>query len=532
MKPVLKILSRLGLPFVATFCLLELSSCAFAPATVKRLGHRLTGERELGELLEASLADPSSPESAHALAHFVEQWKEQRAPENQGMVVVDGFQDGERRYHVTIGPGGHAGYPLSYFDSLTPAVDYEVRKIEHHRRGGFGAPLVALRENRQSGPLEKFYPPEAITRPLTAVIRKGQIREGVQEVSIELLCPLRNDDYQVDGKRVRLAADFSVPWAALLSRAGQLNRTGITDLLTRSPTREPRLFLMEPYEPKKEPLIMIHGLLDTPLVWTELSNELWADDEIRSKYQIWHYLYNTSAPALYSGRVLRTQLRELRGLLDPSGHDPAMQRTSIVAHSMGGIVSRSLTVRPEMTFWNAAFTKPLDSLELNDSDRENLREAFFWEPAPHVRRIIYIAVPHRGSNYADNPLGRIGRWLVSPPSRFEKFYHRISSANPGAFTPEYARLGEGRLDSVHALSPEQPTLRILAGLPNDHPVDEHSIIGNRGRKGPLEESSDGIVPYWSSHLDRARSEKIVASGHGAVEHPDTLVEIKRILKSR
>lgn len=532
MKSFLQLHRRLAILASLAVSLLELPSCASAPATIKRISHQLTGQQNLGRLLEDSLSDPSSQKSADALAHFVEQWKKQRAPENEGLVEIKDSRNGDRRYRVTIGPGGHAGYPLSYFDSITPAVDYKVRKLNHYRREGFGAPLVALRENRHRGPLERFYPPEAITRPLTAVIQKGPLKNGIQEVSIELLCPLRNDDYPVEGTRTPLAADFSVPWAALLSRAGELNRIKITDLLTRSPSRDPQLFLMEPYEPDKEPLIMIHGLLDTPLVWTELSNELWADDDIRSKYQLWHYLYNTSAPALYSGRVLREQLRELRKLLDPSGRDPAMKRTTIIAHSMGGIVSRSLTVRPKMTFWNAAFTQPLDSLKMSDFDRDNLREAFFWEPESHVRRIIYVAVPHRGSHFADNPVGRLGRWLISPPNRFEKFYQQISSANPGAFTPAYARLGEGRLDSVHALSPEQPTLRILAELPNAFSVEEHSIIGNRGRKGPLEESSDGVVPYWSSHLDRAQSERIVPSGHGAVEHPETLTEIKRILKSR
>ena len=289
---------------------------------------------------------------------------------------------------------------------------------------------------------------------------------------------------------------------------------------------------MEPYEPGKTPLIMVHGLLDTPLAWMNLSNELWADDEIRNRYQIWHYLYNTSAPALYSGRILSNQLRELRPMLDPDGRDSAMQSTTLLAHSMGGLVSRRLITRPGYAFWKAAFNQEIDSLKLSDSDRAMLREAFFWEPARHVDRVIYCAVPHRGSSYADNLIGRIGQWLVKPPNQFEAFYNRISSANPSAFTPEYAALGQGKLDSVNALSPKQPTLRILANLPNSHQVAEHSIIGNRGKSGPIEESSDGIVPYWSSHLDRAASEKIVPTGNGAIDHSETVAEVKRILKLR
>jgi hypothetical protein len=57
----------------------------------------------------------------------------------------------------------------------------------------------------------------------------------------------------------------------------------------------------------------------------------------------------------------------------------------------------------------------------------------------------------------------------------------------------------------------------------------HSIIGNRGKPGPLAESSDGIVPYWSSHEDKALSEVIVPGPHGLVNYPQTLAELKRIL---
>jgi hypothetical protein len=57
----------------------------------------------------------------------------------------------------------------------------------------------------------------------------------------------------------------------------------------------------------------------------------------------------------------------------------------------------------------------------------------------------------------------------------------------------------------------------------------HSIIGDRGR-GDTPNSSDGVVPYWSSHLDGAESEKIVPSGHAAHRDPQAIAEMVRILK--
>jgi hypothetical protein len=54
-------------------------------------------------------------------------------------------------------------------------------------------------------------------------------------------------------------------------------------------------------------------------------------------------------------------------------------------------------------------------------------------------------------------------------------------------------------------------------------------MGDRGR-GDTPNSSDGIVPYWSSHLDSAQSELIVHSGHGAQDDPEAIREVARILK--
>jgi hypothetical protein len=64
-------------------------------------------------------------------------------------------------------------------------------------------------------------------------------------------------------------------------------------------------------------------------------------------------------------------------------------------------------------------------------------------------------------------------------------------------------------------------------------VPYHSIIGDRGKGGNLDhtkpESTDGVVPYWSSHIDGAQSEVIVPSGHWSNQHPMAIAEVRRIL---
>lgn len=510
-------------------CLLP--CCATAPAQVRRV-QAARAAADLGALLTQALAAPESAAGKDALGHFIQQWRLEQRPATSLLKV------GAVTYRVRFGDGRARGtYALDYFDELDPAADFEVRKLKHHMRAGVGVPLLALRENCGRERLEAHYPPEVISRPVTAVLLADQVgggraarAGGVREVRIDLLCPLAHERVQVKGRPELLAADLTVPWAAALARTGKLNQLRVLDMVTRMPKREPRLYLMEPYDAQKEPLIMIHGLLSTPLAWAELSNELWADERVRSRYQIWHYLYNTSAPALYSARLLRQQLATLREQLDPEHDDPAMRRTTLLTHSMGGLVGKALAIAPGDAFWKAGFTVPPAQLKLTAADRATLNDAFEWQADKTIHRIIFICTPHRGSAFADNPVGRLGSWLTRPPSPFQEFYRRVSAANPGAFTPAYAALGQGKLDSVNALSPRQPTLRILAELPFAPGVQVHSIIGNRGDAGPLTASSDGIVPYSSSHLDGAASECVVPAGHGAFRHPAAVAEVQRILR--
>lgn len=457
------------------------------------------------------------------------EWHDTRGGENSGEIApADGAGV---RYRVRFSRDGSARFLPSYFDEIEPAHKYRVRRIETHVRDGIGSPLIALRENTGREKIERFYPPEAISREVTAVIHPGPLKGRVRDVEIELVGTLAHETVFHAGRREPLAAAFSASYAALLERCKELSRSEIGDLLSSAPKREPQLYLMEPYDPGKESLLMIHGFLDSPLTWAKMTNEFRSESAFRRRFQVWHFHYNTSAPALYSGRVLRTQLKELRGMVDPDGGDVASRNVTVVAHSMGGIVTRSLITSPENAFWEAAFTRPISSLNLSSSDRSELKEAFFWKSDPSVRRVIFLCTPHRGTKFADHPVGRVGRSIVKPPSKFQEFYARVSSANPGAFTPAYEELGSGELDSVGSLSPKQPTLQILADLRLGHSVEQHSIIGNRGLPGKLENSSDGVVPYSSSHLEEADSETILPLGHSTLNKPKMIDEVRRLVMS-
>jgi hypothetical protein len=99
----------------------------------------------------------------------------------------------------------------------------------------------------------------------------------------------------------------------------------------------------------------------------------------------------------------------------------------------------------------------------------------------------------------------------------------LTSADLAQITGSSKRLP----NSITGLKPSSPALPVINSVPIGVPY--HSIIGDRG-KGDCPNCSDGVVAYWSSHLDGAQSEKIVPGPHGSCELPQTIAELDRILR--
>lgn len=83
--------------------------------------------------------------------------------------------------------------------------------------------------------------------------------------------------------------------------------------------------------------------------------------------------------------------------------------------------------------------------------------------------------------------------------------------------------------SINSLSPRNLSTVALNKLPLPGRITFHSIIGDRG-KCNTPDSSDGVVPYWSSHVSPVASEKIVPCNHSVPDSPEAAEELKRILK--
>jgi pimeloyl-ACP methyl ester carboxylesterase len=277
---------------------------------------------------------------------------------------------------------------------------------------------------------------------------------------------------------------------------------------------------MEPYDPGRTPLILIHGLISTPIAWAGLTNDLWADPEVQTRYQIWHYVYPTNPPALYSARIMRGRLDELRLFLDPQGKDRAMERSVAIGHSMGGLLAKSLAVDPQSAFWDAVFTKPLASLDATPAERKTLEEAFFWKPRGKVDRLVFCSVPFRGSNIANSAIGKIATSIMTPSSEFQDFFIELEKKNPGMLQADYSSLTQGKITSVMTLAPQQRSMEIFDQLPLTPGTSAHVVTGSR----------DFVVRPSSSSFDAAESSIAVPAGHGSFHHPEAVAEIIRILK--
>ena len=135
---------------------------------------------------------------------------------------------------------------------------------------------------------------------------------------------------------------------------------------------------------------------------------------------------------------------------------------------------------------------------------------------------MFICVPHRGSDLATNWIGSVGIALIRLPGQMLTGVSNVITA------PIQKNLGLKRMPTgINGLSPQNPVLHGLDTLAIRAPY--HSIIGDRGR-GDTPNSSDGVVAYWSSHLAGAQSELIVPGPHGSFALPQTISELKRILR--
>lgn len=429
-----------------------------------------------------------------------------------------------------------------------------------HRSLGLGVPLIAVRHRNDDGDArERFlvqrhpFATTAFYRPDLSRLTPYAPRESLIQVSanepellpqelrqhqgkLELYDPLRVTSIKMNGMSVPLESDLS---AAMMFALGYTNQKkfewgGFFD--PESISQYSGLYMIEPYQEGKIPVICVHGLLSGPLTWTGLFEELWSDPKLRERYQFAFFLYPTGAPFLDSAKRLREEIDVIDEL---HGNDPSTQQMVLVGHSMGGLLSKLQITSSNDQLWDLVSRKPLNELQTTPETRDELQRAFFFEPQESVRRVVFIATPHLGSELSDAPLGRFGSWLVQIPQSSRTIQRQLLRDNPEALTPLFAA---GVPNSVDLLSYDNPVLQVMYELPIEKRVHLHSIIGTRNENiigqgrvaryltSDRQQEGDGVVPLESARLKVAESEVFVPSPHDRVHrHPLAYHEISRIL---
>jgi pimeloyl-ACP methyl ester carboxylesterase len=276
------------------------------------------------------------------------------------------------------------------------------------------------------------------------------------------------------------------------------------------------LYMLEPYDPDEIPVVFIHGLLSIPQMWRPTIDAIESDPELRDRFQFWVFAYPTGDPIVLSALRLRENLARLYQFY------PRTKGMVLIGHSMGGLVAQLQSVDSKHVLWDGVFGENADRLYATLPADSLVKKALIFNSNPRVKRIVFICVPHRGSYLATSWIGSIGISLIRLPVAI------ISRAEQVVLAPVLRGMGLKRLPTgINSLSPRSPVLRALDTLPIDAPY--YSIIGDRGR-GDTPNSSDGVVPYWSSHLAGAQSELIVPGPHGSFALPQTIAEVKRILR--
>ena len=425
------------------------------------------------------------------------------------------------------------GFRLKDF---VPAADVEVRGLRNrYRTPGIGAPLSAMIEpveaatSKQSARI-----PPRIRIPATAFLRlddpRGALKSGKLSGKLEFYTPDSARSLKIEGVDVPIEYETTSALALTLEGAPIWDfeiagfRSGDFAIGAQKLLRE-GLFMIRPHRTGRMPVVLVHGTASSPARWAELVNELENDPRFWENYEIWLFMYNTGNPITLSAMLLRDALSKVVAELDPKGEDPGLRQMVVIGHSQGGLLTKMSVIDPGTRFWDAVFKVPADELDVREETRDRLKAALLIKPLPFVRRVVFVATPHRGSYQALGFFGGLASWLVRLPGNLTRLGVELATLQTrgllaGPFT--------GIPTAITNMNPSNRFVQMLAATPIIEGVTVHSIIAVEG-DGPPEDGADGIVMYKSAHIDGVASEKVVRSGHSVQGNPEAIQEIKRIL---
>ncbi len=448
------------------------------------------------------------------------------------------------------------------------ASDVTVKELKsEYRQYGLGVPLLARRQEGSRGHKTTKYTPDRLCFPVTAVLRfvPPQTPIGKYQVNavIELYDPLATLGTTIAGQQVPLESDLTTPIAYSLSdpHVTKMSTLGLlrSDLLLKpfseltgkkaaeksnDPDDEAAgtdefsdddwsrktvkgLYLTQPFEQGKIPIIFIHGVWSSPMTWLEMFNTLRSEPAIRDRFQFFFYFYPTGQPFWVSAAQLRDDLAEFRATFDPQRTDPAFDDMVLVGHSMGGLLSHLQTIDSGNAFWKLVSNESPETVLTGKSDdvKAEAMKWFFFQANPSIRRVITIATPFQGSKASNNVTQWFGKTVIKLPENVR------SVVAPNELLTKQSLLKVQT--SIDSLSADHPIFDVMRQKRQESTVHYHNILGELDAPDWWKRSvaaGDGVVTTTSARLEHCDSEITVPSEHTTIHaHPRTIQEVRRIL---
>lgn len=425
-------------------------------------------------------------------------------------------------------------FGAGHFKDLMRVADFEVRGlINRYRKAGIGTPLAPRFEAPKEGLLSRYVSPY-LRVPSTALLRYDRPRTQIQTDSIRGrldFYSFSNDAaVSIDGRAVPLESEPSAAHAAFIADSkfwdGELaNFLGRTLRLSKSSM----LTAMEPQR-GRIPLIFVHGTNSSPARWADMVNDLLNDRSIHSRYAFWFFEYTSSNPIAYSALGLRQELTEAVSLLEQNEGSACLHQMVVMGHSQGGLLTKMTAIDSGDRFWRGISSRPFDEVEMPDGTRRLLQEGLFVKPLPFVKRVIFVATPHRGSFLAGPQfVRRLIERLVTLPVDVLRIGADLTGALVG-YESQTAGLSLQRVPTaVDNMSPGHPFIQAIAEIPVAPGIAVNSIIPVKEGYDPYQDGNDGVVKYKSAHIEPVESELLVRSPHSVQSNPYAIAEVRRIL---
>jgi hypothetical protein len=274
------------------------------------------------------------------------------------------------------------------FESLRPTSELAlVGTGLSGQRAGLGVSVIAHRRLKNPELATwKPYGPRNVTFAAIAVIQpRGSVANWRQEpVELVLHDPLREEVLHQAGFLLPMAGDLTTPLIRRLAQSPIRNYEYLGVLDPEFYAAYAGVYALDPYQPGKIPVVLIHGVWSNPKAWGPMLATLLGDPALRAAYQFWVVLYPSGHPLPLAARSLRESLREIRQRFDPQGTDRALDEMVILGKSTGGQATRMLVEPSGDALWNAIFTQSIDQIRTSPALHAELLNTFFFKPEPYV----------------------------------------------------------------------------------------------------------------------------------------------------